>query len=611
MIHVLKAFMHFVPNLTLSQICCREALVRSSPGEDYCSVTLPKYRLSIGGMTAGLAAGVILSHFLGLRASAGQVSSLPYEGTSRALVIGIGNYLNGDEWTPLEYAVPDAWRVACALHQHGFAVELLVDGLSPSQLTEQCSYDDCRPQEMRDLCPAPGSTESFRIVQREKDDPISADDLAGRMRDFFARWSDVAPKSRLLLWYSGHGTTWPWPSPDCQSATGSSEPGRAASGEGLIVAGNAPGECAPDFLQHVVPIREVASWSRLSPANHVLVVMDSCFAGTVFEQRSQIRPFVSPLDLVDLPVRQFITAGGSTQKVPDDGEFAAMFSRAILGQEINFSGQYDRGFFTGSELGDYLQRTIGARRDRKQAPQWGELEDARFGQGDFLFDGTQHVTSTPQDLGAAPPIGEQLPRRFRDCSECPWMVTIPGTRFAISVHEITFADWEACGSACGEGLNDQGWGRGQQPVIGVTLDNVHDYARWLSARSHEIYRLPTSTEWEKAARGGKAADLSYWWGSSMKPGYANCHGCDPRSKGRPFPVGSFTTGREHPFGLRDVLGNVWEWVEDPIEGEAPRAVVRGGSWANDDQFATFSSELVIPRDSRSAAVGFRILREWH
>ncbi|MFX8825014.1 SUMF1/EgtB/PvdO family nonheme iron enzyme, partial [Acinetobacter baumannii] len=72
------------------------------------------------------------------------------------------------------------------------------------------------------------------------------------------------------------------------------------------------------------------------------------------------------------------------------------------------------------------------------------------------------------------------------------------------------------------------------------------------------YRLLSEAEWEYAARAGSAAD--YAWGDEIERNRANCNGCgSPWDNQRTAPVGSF---RPNAFGLFDMHGNVWEWVED-------------------------------------------------
>ena len=213
-------------------------------------------------------------------------------------------------------------------------------------------------------------------------------------------------------------------------------------------------------------------------------------------------------------------------------------------------------------------------------------------------------------------------KKFRDCVGCPELVVVPeGTYmmgstsggsnekpvhrvtiarpFAVGVYEVTFAEWDACESDGGCGgyrPSDSGWGRGKRPVINVSWEDAQGYVRWLSGKTGEEYRLLSESEWEYVARAGTGYwwgdDVRYWWGDDVGWNRANCAGCESRWDGRQTaPVGSFSA---NAFGLHDVHGNVWEWVEDcwnggyhgaPADGSAwesgncSRRVRRGGSWA--------------------------------
>ena len=161
--------------------------------------------------------------------------------------------------------------------------------------------------------------------------------------------------------------------------------------------------------------------------------------------------------------------------------------------------------------------------------------------------------------------------------------------FRLSRYEVTFAQYDifcqATNSRCPE---DEGWGRGDRPVINVSWADAQVFIAWLNQGTDLYVRLPTEAEWEYAARAG--TNTSYPWGNLMEQGVANCS----QDCGDEFiytaPVGQFPS---NAFGLHDMHGNVFEWVEDcwsetyevtGIDGSAVlrevcmERVHRGGSW---------------------------------
>ena len=195
---------------------------------------------------------------------------------------------------------------------------------------------------------------------------------------------------------------------------------------------------------------------------------------------------------------------------------------------------------------------------------------------------------------------------FRECAQdCPEMVVVPsgefmmgspsneqghvdsespqhrvsiGRPFAVSKFDVTFADWDACVSLGGcpkEGRSDDaGWGRGKQPVIYVSWDDAKAYAVWLSTMTGKTYRLLTEAEWEYAARAGTTT--AYYWGDDIGKGNANCVFCGSQwDNKQTAPVGSFAPNQ---FGLYDMLGNVWEWVEDCGHNNYNGAPEDGSAW---------------------------------
>lgn len=204
-----------------------------------------------------------------------------------------------------------------------------------------------------------------------------------------------------------------------------------------------------------------------------------------------------------------------------------------------------------------------------------------------------------------------------EAPELPVRAVTIATPFSMSKHEVTFDEFDRFARATGrERPDDSGWGRGRRPVISVSWEDASAYASWLSAETGKRYRLPTEAEWEYAARAG--GETAYGWGESLGAGEANCNGCG-RSLDRTVPTGTF---RANAWGLHDMHGNVWEWVEDcwnpsytgaPVDGSAwaqgdcQRRILRGGSWFNPSAFARSAARLSGNPTVRGNIAGFRVV----
>ncbi len=154
-------------------------------------------------------------------------------------------------------------------------------------------------------------------------------------------------------------------------------------------------------------------------------------------------------------------------------------------------------------------------------------------------------------------------------------------------------------------------GEGSWPISGISWYDANEYCLWFTrqaqARGEKVsYRLPTSAEWEKAARG---VDLrTYPWGRTFDFTFAKGGG-SREGKPRIEPIGSFPKD-ESPYGVRDLAGGMSEWCEDWASDELKVAkVYRGGSWAQADSmmFRCASRSFDGP-DTTSTSLGFRIVR---
>lgn len=227
------------------------------------------------------------------------------------------------------------------------------------------------------------------------------------------------------------------------------------------------------------------------------------------------------------------------------------------------------------------------------------------------------------------------------CAPCPEMATIPAGSFKmgdvngvgeydeVPVRTVTFArpfemarrevtvrEFRAfveatgydSGSSCwtherqrtterrGRTWRNPGFRQGDDhPVTCLNWDDAQAYIAWLNAETGRTFRLPTEAEWEYAARAGTKTE--YFWGDDIADGCGSANVADqsvrgvivnvplaPCSDGFAYtsPVASFAP---NAFGLYDMLGNVFEWVEDCYQPRYDRAPSDGsaiGAWACDD-----------------------------
>jgi formylglycine-generating enzyme required for sulfatase activity len=233
---------------------------------------------------------------------------------------------------------------------------------------------------------------------------------------------------------------------------------------------------------------------------------------------------------------------------------------------------------------------------------------------------------------------------FRDCPECPEMVVVPAGsfvmgsppqepfhekdewplhrvtlgKFAIGKFDVTFNEWHICvvEGGCRENQNpsDQGWGKGRRPVIGISWTDAQQFVSWLSRRTGRRYRLPSEAEWEYATRA--TATTPFWTGTSIGTDQANFNSGPQRT----YPVGSYPPNK---FGLFDMVGNVWQWVEDcyvpdyvdaPTGGSASKRAsclqrgLRGGSWIDLPRYLRSAQRYKLLFSVTGDSMGFRIAR---
>ena len=250
-------------------------------------------------------------------------------------------------------------------------------------------------------------------------------------------------------------------------------------------------------------------------------------------------------------------------------------------------------------------------------------------------------------------------RVFRDCPACPEMVVLPAGEFlmgspesekgrgkdegpqhkvtfrqpfAVGKFEVTFAQWDACTAegGCAHKPGDETWGRGRRPVINVSWGDARQFVDWLAKKTGKPYRLLTEAEWEYAARAQSRmpeTNAPFSTGPTINYKQANYDANFTYNKG---PQGIYRqktldTGSlpRNAFGLHDMHGNVWEWVEDcyrdsyvgaPADGAAVASsacnlrILRGGAWNYYPRLLRSAYRYATAPGIRMENAGFRVAR---
>lgn len=225
-------------------------------------------------------------------------------------------------------------------------------------------------------------------------------------------------------------------------------------------------------------------------------------------------------------------------------------------------------------------------------------------------------------------MGSPKTEQGRDNNEGPQrQVTIEP--FEMGKNEVTFLEWDACvadGDCNGYRPEDENWGRGRRPVINVSWEDAKAYVVWLSSKTGKTCRLPSEAEWEYAARAGTMTKFALPAPDGSDDiagkGLANCKDCGSQWIEQTEPVESFPA---NAFGVRDMHGNVFEWIEDcwhnnyagaPKDGrewlggesgDCSFRTLRSGSWYFDQNHARSASRGYLKTNVRNYDLGFRVV----
>ena len=206
--------------------------------------------------------------------------------------------------------------------------------------------------------------------------------------------------------------------------------------------------------------------------------------------------------------------------------------------------------------------------------------------------------------------------------------------FALGRYPVTVGQWRQFVRATGwESQSDTDWAapgfaqRDDHPVVGISWFDAQRYVAWLSEKTGQQYRLPSEAEWEYACRAGSKGAFSF--GDEINTDQANFDGNFTYGSGvkgvfrqGTTPVGSFPP---NPWGLFDMHGNVWEWMQDtmhatyegaPHDGSAwmegsdqARRMLRGGAWLYPPRYLRTALRNAYSAVLANDVVGLRVARK--
>ena len=237
-----------------------------------------------------------------------------------ALVIGVSDYQYG--WPDLPNAVRDADEIGDVLSDLGFKVTRVKN---PTKVELMTAFDNF----------------IFNV---------------GQGKD-----------NCLVIFFAGHGHT-----------------EKLAYGDdmGYIVPRDAPNpdEDMSGFKFKAIDMQTIEAYARRIEAKHALFLFDSCFSGAIFNI-SRAKPPLYISYKTARPVRQFITAGGADETVPDNSIFKRQFIEALQGE----ADRNEDGYVTGTELGEFLEEKVVVYSREAQHPQYGKIRDPSLDKGDIVF----------------------------------------------------------------------------------------------------------------------------------------------------------------------------------------------------------------------------------
>ncbi len=215
-------------------------------------------------------------------------------------------------------------------------------------------------------------------------------------------------------------------------------------------------------------------------------------------------------------------------------------------------------------------------------------------------------------------MGSPKSEKYHGSKERRHLVTLT-KGFWLGQTPVTQGQWRAV-----MGTDPSHFKGDELPVESVSWDDVQGFCAAVTERTGVAVRLPTVAEWEYAARAGTTTP--FYWGGELNGTQANCSGNYPYGTEETGPyletttaVGSYAGVSPHPWGLLDVVGNVWGWCGDwyaaypygeAVDPVGPAIgsdrVFRGGSWCLRAEYCRAAVRSWVSPDFRHNDLGFRL-----
>ena len=400
------------------------------------------------------------------------------------------------------------------------------------------------------------------------------------------------------------------------------------AGGALIGFATDPGAVAFDGVGRNSPFTKALLRHMATPGLEINLFMTRVRADVFAETGEKQRPWTTSSLIGEL----YLSAPKQDRTSED---ISAWKAADLLGERTGFEN-YLEAFPDGlfRDLATYRLAALAP--SEKAKPQ--SSDQANQGDRDSLApSGTGQTPTAPVSAASQnpEPVGSshtaEFAMRFRDCPACPEMVVLPVGQFDMGVDfgptpekpkmrklvdhafalgrsEVTRKQWKIC--ALAKACRDLPGPADDVPAADLSFKDALEYAAWLRRHTGRPYRLPSEAEWEYAARGGDGR--RYPTGLVLQPKAANYD----RPGGAPLTVASYPA---NPFGLRDLAGNVWEWVADcgarydarntgvqPVTATPCVRVLRGGGFRSTANQLRSSNRFFMDGDKHRDDFGLRM-----